>query len=368
MLSVAARTVLLFLLILLLRTLLLFQHRVEVSSRSHGKTRPQPARAALVTLADRYFAPCAVSLLRDARAVGGWRHPIILLTVDYESFRQTDIDSLEGLGVVILHTHAIFDEWLSRGVENVDIFRTLQKEKFRKMELFLSPILRAYERIVYIDADGVIAASLDPLLHVEFPDPVSVLMRQNDVSLGKSRLWGNEMAVEVLTDEQLQKLATRFPNRVKTGGSCWFIVDMRKLPSPARMLEQSFELLCSFRAGFRFNDQTLMSLLFYDSIALFPWCAWDEVPILDNPRELKAYCRESMHLQRSLMGGLRFMYRHMSIAEKQGCVLGESVERSTMPGQYAPGNSSETLDEHRVNEEADCMTALEQWRKRLPVG
>lgn len=259
----------------------------------------------------------------------------------------------------------MFDDWLLRPVDNVDIFRSLHASKFRKMELFLSPVLRVYERLVFIDADGVIAASLKPLLHVMFPPNVSILMRQNDISLGKGSLWSNELAVQMYTDEQMQRLAKRFPNRVLTGGSCWFIVDMRRLPSPARIMDRSLQLLCEFRAGFRLNDQTLISLLFYDSIALFPWCAWDELPVLNQPSELAAFCKHNMPLQKQLTGDHRFMYRHMSVKEKEVCTSAGSSAVNL--GKSEPEEAKEVIEEHRLDDDADCMTALRQWRKRLPV-
>lgn len=371
MLSIILRLLALSFLLLLLHHLQAFQHEISLMYRTKGKTLPAPARAALITLADPFFASCAVTLLTAARKVGKWRLPIILLAVDHANFRSADVAALNELGVVVLHTNPVFDDWLSRPVDNVDIFRELHVGKFRKMELFLSPVLRVYERLIFVDADGIINANLRPLLHVKFPPNVSVLMRQNDVSVGKGPLWNNELAVQMFTDEQLQHLARRFPNRVMTGGSCWFIVDIRSMPSPARLMDRSLELLCEFRAGFRLNDQTLISLLFYDSIALFPWCVWDELPVLNEPSELAAFCTHNMLVQKRLTGDYRFMYRHMSVKEKEQCALPEKRSRAVKASEIrlsgVEDKSKNVIEEHRLDHEADCTTALRQWRKRLLV-
>lgn len=375
MLSLTARIGVLTLLLVLLHHLLMFQRQVEVEARLRQQRNwSQPlGRGALVTMADPIFQHCAVELLRSARA-HEWDHPIVLLAIDYDQFEPIVTKEMDALGVVTIHTHPVFDEWLKRGVENVDFFRELQPNKFRKMELFLNPVLRAYERLIFIDADGIIDASLEPLMSVPFPKNSSLLMRQNDVSLGKNPFWGNEMAVEVLTDKQLALLSKNFPNRVKTGGSCWFVVDVRKLHSPLQILARSLELLCTFRAGFRFNDQTLISLLFYDAISLFPWCIWDEMPVLDHPRELTDYCSKNQHLQRWLNGKLKFMYRHMSVNEKEQCVgprpvdavNAESMQRSK---EQRDGSEVANVDSRFLEEEVDsktCMEGLRQWRTRLP--
>lgn len=376
MLSLTVRISVLTLLLVLLHHLLMFQRRVEVEARLRQQRRwNEPrVRAALVTLADPTFQHCALQLLSSAR-VHAWQQPLILLAIDYEEFEPTVTEQMEALGVVIIHTNPVFDDWLHRGVENVDLFRTLQPTKFRKMELFFNPILRAYERLIFVDADGIVDASLDPLLSVPFHENTSLLMRQNDVSLGKKTFWANEMAIEVFTDTQLDLLSKKFPNRLKTGASCWFVVDVKKLHSPAQILSKSLELLCTFRAGFRLNDQTLISLLFYDSISLFPWCVWDEVPVIDEPGELTEFCSKNQHLQRWLNGKLKFMYRHMSVQEKKQCQAPRPVnavkdgsvdERKKLKSVTAVPNTDLMLLEHEVDSK-NCMEALQQWQRRLPA-
>lgn len=375
MLLLIFRTTTLTLLLILLHHLLIFQRRVEVEARiRQQQRRAKPAvRAALVTLADPSFQHCALQLLRSAR-MHGWDQPIILLAIDYDEFEATVTEQMEVLGAIIVHTNPVFDEWLEKGAENIDFYRTLQPNKFRKMELFFNPVLRAYERLVYVDADGVLDASLDPLLSVPFPENTTLLMRQNDISFGKKSLWANEIAIQMLTDAQLDLLWESFPNRVKTGGSCWFLVDVKKLPSPGQILSRSLELLCTFRAGFRFNDQTLISLLFYDSISLFPWCVWDEVHIIDEPDELVKFCTKNQNIQRWLNGKLKFMYRHMNGEEKQICQIPRPINAMYI---RTPGNDSKAGNEtieppnderflaHAVDSR-NCMEALQQWRTRLP--
>lgn len=374
-LSLTARASIFSFLLVLLHYLLLFQRRVEVEAHLR-KTQGWPdqrLRAAVVTMADPTFQHCALQLLQSTRDQD-WRQPIILLAVDYEDFGSDVTEQFEALGVIVIHTNPIFDVWLQRGVENIDIFRSLQSTKFRKMELFLNPILRAYERLIFMDADGIVDASLEPLLTIPFPENTTLMMRQNDISLGKKGFWGNEIAVEMLSDKQLELLSQRFPNRAKTGGSCWFIVDVKKLHSPSRVASKSIELLCHLRAGFRFNDQTLISLLFYDSISLFPWCVWDEVPILNDPKHLSDYCSKNKHLQRWLNGKLKFIYRHMSVEEKRQCSAPHL--RKMKKAQYVESRRDERKDTKSIVnskfldeeiENRNCMEAWEQWKSRLPT-
>lgn len=374
MLSLTVRASILTLLLILLHHLLLFQRQVEVeaSIRKHASWSGPTSRAAVVTMADPAFQYCALQLIRSTRA-HDWQQPIILLAVDYDEFSADVMKQLEAFGVIVIHTNPIFDDWLQSGVENIDIFRSLHSTKFRKMELFLNPILRAYERLIFMDADGIVDASLDPLLSIPFPENTTILMRQNDVSVGKKGFWGNEIAVEMLTDEQLELLSQSFPNRAKTGGSCWFVVDVKKLHSPSRMVSRSLELLCRFRAGFRYNDQTLISLLFYDSMSLFPWCIWDETPVLNDPLQLSEYCSKNKHIQRWLHGKLKFIYRHMSGKEKEKCSAPrlrrnkpKPVEERRRQGArpVSVTDASRFLDDDI--DKKKCTEALQEWRKRLP--
>lgn len=382
---IAFQVGILALVLVALHYVLMFQHEVEVDARDREEIgeRPEGAgsgRAVLVTLADMQFQRCARNVLRSARKFG-WNLPMILLATDYEAFDKGIVEEFEDLGVMIVHTQATLDGWLRKGVENLDVYREMEIRKFRKMEVFLNPIFRTYERIVFIDADGIIDGSLEPLIRVGFPENVTVLMRQNGVSFGKGGLWGNEIAVEVLTDRQMRLLAERYPNRVKTGASCWFVLNVRRLESPRVILERSLEILCTFRAGFRFNDQTLISLLFYREIELFPWCAWDEVRVMKGVDELRSYCKRNMHLQRWLKGRLRFMYRHMSPKEKRSCVSSAVQGRIQRQNESADGGGNGGLEQvqgernmvYRGDEEqeafsrdAECIRALRKWRNRLP--
>eukprot|EP00177_Eucheuma_denticulatum_P006819 GFKZ01012406.1.p2 GENE.GFKZ01012406.1~~GFKZ01012406.1.p2 ORF type:complete len:366 (-),score=49.46 GFKZ01012406.1:2500-3597(-) len=363
----------------------MFQHEVEVDVRDREDVGERPegvgsGRAVLVTLADWHFQGCARNVFRSARKFG-WRLPMILLATDYEAFDKGIVEELEELGVMIVHTQATLDGWLRKGVENFDVYREMDIRKFRKMEVFLNPIFRTYERIVFVDADGIIDGSLEPLINVGFPENVTLLMRQNDLSMGKGGLWANEIAVEVLTDRQMRLLAERYPNRAMTGGSCWFLVNVRRLESPRVLLERSLEILCTFRAGFRFNDQTLISLLFYTEIKLFPWCVWDEVRVMTGVEELRSYCKRNMHLQRWLNGRLRFMYRHMSPMEKRSCISSDIPRRTRHQNESADGGGNGGLKQveserntvYRGDEgkeafsvEAECIRALQKWRNKLP--
>lgn len=301
---------------MMLRRQLEVQGRDFISPTMSKKNRPHTA---LITMADPSFQDCALKVIIAARRLS-WKDSIFLLTVDFHLFDKRIVEELKGLSVFIVHTNPTFDGWLNKTTYNQENFRSLQATKFRKMEILFNPIFRTLERLIYIDADGVLSSSLEPMVTVNFPESSTILMRQNDRSVRKQSLWGNEIASEMLSDAQNALLVWHYPDREKAGASCWFIVDVKKLAPPSILYLESIEILKNFRSSFKLNDQTLMNILFYDKMKTFPWCSWDEIRILDSSEALQGYCEENMHLQQRLNGDLVFLYRHMSVIEKQKCV------------------------------------------------
>jgi hypothetical protein len=298
------------------------QSRAELyASRSDGILVQNPLPSvALVTLADPNFLNCTAQLAAAARS-HGWQQPIFVLAVNGTRFDDDLLESLDKYGVQVIHTSPALDEWIDRSTPRMFQFRQLEAVKFRKMEIFFNPMFRTFERIIYMDPDGYIGASLDPLVFMSFPLAVSVLLRQNDASFGKLPLWESELAPEALRLPERQKLRSRYPNRDKVGATSWFLVNTRTLSSPDDILRQSRYILELYKPAFRLNDQTLINLLFYNRLELIPWCAWDEVHIISDSIALRSYCIRHMEDQRHLGGRLTFIYRHMSPAEKIQCVL-----------------------------------------------
>ena len=312
----------LLVLLLLLRLLLLFQRRVELQYNQQQDILPEQldyTQAALVTLADPSFQNCAVQLVKSARQYQ-WNGPIFLLSIDYDKFDLSVLRSFTELGVFIIRTNPYFDPWIKRQLKLSTKFRPLDYRKFRKLELFLNPIFRTYKRLIYIDADGVIASDLAPLINVRFPEGSSIIFRQNDKAVGKETLWGNEIATDFLSKIQIRHLRLRYPDRWKAGASCWFMVNMKILQPPDDIFQQSLDIIRTFQSAFKLNDQTLLNLLFYDQMAIFPWCVWDEVSFVYGEKKMREFCNRHMHLQRWIKGSLKFMYRHMSIEEKKQCI------------------------------------------------
>lgn len=361
--------------ILLITTLWILLSALNVAERTerHLSTKvslgwrqktPCQGQVALVTMADHRFQMCAVQLIRSARK-HGWKEAVYLLVSSMERFDNDVLNVLHELGVMVIETSPAFDAWLGKAVENRKVYRELQASKFRKFELFLNPIFRTYRRVIYLDADGIVGAPLDPMVNMPFPPGKKVLLRQNDWSVHKSSLWKNELAVEMLNWWQRAVLQQRFPDRTLAGASSWIILEPQRLEPPNRVFLRSVQIICTMRAAFRLNDQTLLNLLFYDHMGLIPWCSWDEVVTMDEPEKLGRYCKWNMRLQRRLNGGITFMYRHMSSEEKAVW-----VSRGSRLEQKGNKRKSEFVDDTRpylpkARTAHNCMEALMQWKVRL---
>jgi hypothetical protein len=297
------------------------------STRVHDEPLEQSStpHVALVTLADARFLNCSLQLIRGARAYG-WRQPVFLLTVGTGLHDSADgREATDELGVELVRTSGTLDAWVGNmKVPRRYHYRRMSAAKFRKMDIFFNPLFRTFDRIIYMDPDGLIASSLEPLALMTLP-PDSVLgMRQNDASVGKPSLWRGEVAPDALLPAQRERLGALFPDHALVGASCWFMVEMGRLPPPRALLRTVRQLICEFKGGFRLNDQTLLNLLFYGRITLVPWCSGSEVAASvaesGGGAALRRYCDAHMRAQRWADGGLRFIYRHFSPAEKAECV------------------------------------------------
>lgn len=284
--------------------------------------RGRPRRVALVTMADAQFLNCSLQLIRAARAFG-WRHPVFLLAVGDGVSRRSGLGRVaaEELGVEVVQSSGALDGW----VANMDVPRVyhaarLSAAKFRKMDVFFNPVFRTFDRVVYVDADGTVAAPLAPLAAMSVPAWAAVALRQNDAALGKPRLWGGELDGAALAPATRARARALFPDTAAVGASCYFVAEMRRLPPPRALLAAARQVLCEFKPGFRFNDQTLINALFSRRLALLPWCAAAEARPVAGVAARARYCARDMAAQRAAEGGLRFMYRHFSPAEKAACV------------------------------------------------
>lgn len=303
-------------------------------------------RVALVTMSDNKFLHCSLQLVRSVRNEGSWRFPIFLMTTDLEDdnatnpYHQRTLKMLnelqDDLGVILVPTSGALDNWVGR----------LSAIKLRKMDIFFNPLFRTYDRIIYMDPDGIVNAPLLPLVLMKLPLDISIAMRQNDESMGKGRLWseanGELVLDKVGTTEAKEMLSSYAPDRQKVGGSCWFIAEMSRMRTVQNLLQESRMTLCRYRDIFRYNDQTLLNILFYDEMEIFPWCASREVTILDGGSyELREYCQREMRVQRWLDKGLKFIYRHCSVEEKSNCL---DMKGNASAKNFGVTRSNENID------------------------
>lgn len=347
------------------------------------KLKPSPPQkkkwpdTALVTLADPKFQHCSLQLVAKARNLH-WKGKIILLAINYNRFSRTTMKQLEAHGVTIIHTNGIFEVWLSKKIPNRWQNRALNAFKFRKMEIFLNSALRAYRRVIYLDPDGYLNLGMEPMLNVEFPKNTVVMMRQNDRSFKKGSFWENEIEPRFLNQFQRSVLTSKYPDREMTGASCWLIVDMTKLQSPTKIFTRSLHLLCSLRAAFKMNDQTLISLLFYDQLAFIPWCSLRDIALQTSTNGMSEYCLQLLARQLKENRKVAYMYRHMSRKEKSKCMNakhktsgsaagGDSQPRVTWDKgiKHIAGAKVQGFSIHgRKFSRMSCARAQQEWSKK----
>lgn len=266
------------------------------SSSKHGKNR-----MALVTMADDKYMRCAHRLVEAARFYG-WKQDIVVLTIN--ATYSTRMAHLSLLNVKFVETQGVLEPWVGDSQRNRTGFRTLEPQKFRKMEIFINPFFRRYERIVYMDADGIIHGSMKAIEKAVFPKNKSILLRDNGVGMKKGSFYDGEIEVGALAAQDIKAFMKKYPDRRVSGATCWFMVDMRAIEPADEIIRKASYLLCKYQSAFKFNDQTLMNLLFYHESVTFAWCSRRRIKTLSSADKLYWFC------ERSTKRRAKFIYMH----------------------------------------------------------
>lgn len=244
---------------LLIRLLLV---PVVIAAISHRGAQPHVANSqmAVVTMADEHYAACASRLVASIRAEGKFEGDVWLLL-------PSDADRTK--------VQLAVDQY------HVRIFRTSEESsggsrihgkgpslQYEKLQLLTAPLFRKYERLLFLDADGIVQHPLEPLLKVALPHGQPIALA---TWWGRS-LFETELNLWRLPSKKVDSLRKEHPDRDLVGSTAWMIVDPAQLPSANSMGDDIRKLLLELRAQFSHNDQGLVNLLF-PRPAFFPVCA-----------------------------------------------------------------------------------------------
>lgn len=241
-----------------LRLLLVSSSVAAVSYRGSQPRVNSPV--AVVTMADEHYGACASRLVASVREAGQFEGDIwLLLPADANRAQvQREIDQY-----------------------HVRIFRTAVESaggssvhgkgpslQYEKLQLFTAPLFRKYERLLFLDADGIVQHPVVPFLKTPLPDGQPVALA---TWWGRS-LFETELNLWRFPDKKVAALQKEHPDRDLVGSTAWMIIDTAQLPSEKELSDGIHTLLVELRAQFTHNDQGLVNLLF-PRPAFFPVCA-----------------------------------------------------------------------------------------------
>jgi len=176
---------------------------------------------------------CALPFLASLRE-SGWLEDIAVLTLPDVS--PDDIESLAPFDVKIYPVET-FDEG-GDSLKHIPI-------RMAKLNIFLIPELRAYRRIMYIDADGRVLGSLHALLTAEFPEGAVIALRDNSRNIGKGTFYEYEIKLDIAL-KQDRDFSSRFPDFEASGATCFFVVDTALLSSRAETEDRIHTVLTMY--------------------------------------------------------------------------------------------------------------------------
>lgn len=250
-------------------------HRNDVAAREANIVAPQDFpvlvsdKALVVTMADGGYGACAVRLLRSVRDAGRWGSSIVVLVPTGDGtlpLHEEDVVALRDLRAALVEV----GPELAGGVH---VRGAGSAAQYAKVVLLVEDRYRRYDSILFLDADGVVGAPLQPLLQLSLPSGRAVAMPTwPSAAVKHESFYTREVDIRPLSSEAVAALKTASPDRTLVGITAWFLLQPRRLPSPQEMRRQVTWALEQWRAAFRFNDQGLWNVLFYNNSAFYPLC------------------------------------------------------------------------------------------------
>merc|ERR1712232_699314 len=98
------------------------------------------------------------------------------------------------------------------------------------------------------------------------------------VEAPKETFYTREISMSSLNSVDATALRDCCPDRLLVGITAWFLIKPDRLPSPSTMRSEVDSALGRWRGAFRFNDQGLWNVLFYNVSAFYPLCISGPVP------------------------------------------------------------------------------------------
>lgn len=263
-------------------------HRADVKKRETDMTEARDLPVlhsnayVVVSMADGGYAACATRLLETVRGAGRWGGKIVMLVPVGDGSVPLEAASkarLRELGAELLEVPP--DSYGAGGGSAVR--GAGAASQYAKVRLLEDEAFRAYDSVLFLDADGVVGAPLQPLLELELPDGRAVAMPTWPTTRQKhDSFYNREVNFKALEASAAQRLREEYPDRTLVGITAWFLLKPRLLPPPSVLRSQVDAALEAWRPGFRFNDQGLWNVLFYRTAAFYPLCISGPDPAVEG--------------------------------------------------------------------------------------
>lgn len=232
-----------------------------IAAISHRGAQPSiNSEMAVVTMADGQYAACASRLIASVRKAGQFEGDVWLLL-------PSDADRTEvQMAIDPYHVRIFRTSVEPAGGSNVH--GKGPSLQYEKLQLFTAPLFRKYQRLLFLDADGIVQHPVDPLLRAPLPHGQPIALA---TWWGRS-LFETELNMWRVSSKHIDSIRKEYPDRDLVGSTAWMIIDPQQLPSSKSLGDDIRKLLLEFRAQFTHNDQGLVNLLFSHPM-FFPVCA-----------------------------------------------------------------------------------------------
>jgi len=250
-------------------------HRKDVAAREATTMAPEDFptlytdKALVVTMADGGYGDCAVRLVETVRGAGRWGGPMVVIV-------PTGQGTLPLAANVTTRLEALNASLVPVGPEpagGAHVRGAGSATQYAKVVLLVNASFRKYDSILYLDADGTVTAPLQPLLEMPLPANRAIaLPTWPSAKVSHESLYFREIDFTVLNSSTANKLRSDCPDRTLVGITAWFLINPKRLLAPAAMRAQITAALELWRPAFKFNDQGLWNVIFYNNSAFYPLC------------------------------------------------------------------------------------------------
>mmetsp|Transcript_119808 Transcript_119808/g.339573 ORF Transcript_119808/g.339573 Transcript_119808/m.339573 type:complete len:685 (-) Transcript_119808:316-2370(-) len=225
--------------------------------------RADAPRTAVVTIFgdSREDRGCGMKLLRDIRTAGKYGGELLVLHPEAKFGdgvpRQRFVEVLREFSAVPVE---LSTDWSF--VSNVGQSR----ERMIKLEIFVNPYFRQWNRLVFIDMNSVVLGPISSLLDVPLPAGRAIAMPDNHSNRKAASLHKIEYAPEMLP------LAGPRPRDVRIGKASLMVIDLAQMAPPAEVLQQVKAEISSIGAHCLQGDQGIINAVWQDQITTMPTC------------------------------------------------------------------------------------------------